>query len=330
MTIRLGLVAASRIAQGAVVGPARVVDGIEVTAVAARSADTAAAAAGRWGIPRWYEGYEALLAADDVDAVYIGTPAALHRPWAVAALEAGKHVLCEKPLAANAEDARTILAASRARPHLVAMEAMHWRHHPIVETLRSLGPGIGTLRTIDAQFLVRSIPTTDIRWELSLGGGAMMDIGIYPVSWVRWWMGTEPVVESAEALQVVDRVDGDLVARLGFASSPVVATVRGSMVDSSDAGHRSWFTLTGETGRIHVTQLVAPQHGATIVVENDGASRSVDVPDGVTYVEQLDRFRRAIEDGSPVVTDVADGVRTMEAIDAIYEEAGLGVRPTSP
>src|SRR5690606_24856580 len=130
--------AASRIAESAVLAEVVHVDGVEVTAVAARDIDRARATADRWDIPFAYGSYAELIRSDRVDAIYIGTPAALHREWAVAAIAAGKHVLCEKPLAANAADAQHIADAAAESPHLVVMEAFHWRYHPCARQIRDI------------------------------------------------------------------------------------------------------------------------------------------------------------------------------------------------
>ncbi len=153
MTIRLGLVAASRIAKAAVIAPLAEVDGVELAAVGARDLERARAAADEWGASHAFGSYAELIGSDEVDAVYIGTPASLHRAWAVAAIEAGKHVLCEKPFAANADDARLIADAARSGD-VVVMEAFHWRYHPYAQLIRdTLDSGVlGRIDRIESAF----------------------------------------------------------------------------------------------------------------------------------------------------------------------------------
>ncbi|MDH3293120.1 MAG: Gfo/Idh/MocA family oxidoreductase, partial [Acidimicrobiia bacterium] len=183
--------AASRIATKAVVEPVALIEGVVIGAVAARSAERAAEAAHRWGVARSFGSYEELVASD-VDAVYIGTPAALHRPWAVASLEAGKHLLCEKPLASNADDAQVIAdaAANAAGRGVVAMEAFHWRYHPYVEQIRSVleSGDLGEVERVTTRFDIQNghIGRDDIRWNLTIGGGALMDLGCYNIQWLRF------------------------------------------------------------------------------------------------------------------------------------------------
>ena len=205
MTVRLGILGAARIPVPAIIDVRHLVPDVEVVAVAARDLGRAASAATAWNVPQAYGSYEELLADADIDAVYIATPSALHRPWTVAALEAGKHVLCEKPFASNGPDARTMVDAAE-RTGLVLMEALHWRYHPMAAQMRSIldGGTLGRIERVDASFEVSAsfIPETDIRYDLALGGGAMMDIGVYPASWVRWIGIGEPRLGCGLPLEV--------------------------------------------------------------------------------------------------------------------------------
>lgn len=329
MTLRLGLIAASRIADEAVVEPARKVDGVEIVAVAARDDDRARAAADRWGLGTWYGSYEALLADRDVDAVYVATPAAMHREWTLAALDAGKHVLVEKPMAANAADARIMLDASH-ESDLVVMEAFHWRYHPLVEQMvKILDSGeIGEVHRVEAGFVVSGdrIPRHDIRWDLTLGGGAMMDLGIYPAGWVWWAMGERPKVTTATAVCPVPDVDGRLDAELEWASG-VSGSIVCSMIEPE--GFRAWLTMRGSKGTMQVDNPLAPQRGSEISVTTASGTVVEEVPTTATYFHQMEAFRDAIVDGRPFPTTVEAGWQMMGFIDSCYEAAGLSPRPSS-
>ncbi len=328
MTIRIGLIAASRIAGSAVVEPARSVPGVTVSAIAARDRGRAVEAADRWSIPQVFDSYAALIASDDVDAVYVGTPAALHREWAIVAIEAGKHVLCEKPFAANAGDAARIAEAA-ARSDVVVMEAFHWRYHPLVGQMRSiLDSGVlGQIERIDARFEVHvsAIPPTDIRWDLSIGGGAMMDIGCYPASWARWVMGSEPTVDRAVAVCPVPDVDGSMHAALSWPSG-VTGTIFGSMI-SDTPGHTASLEVVGTDATMFVDNPLAPQTGASLQVRTPDGVTDYPVLPGSTYEAQLVAFRDAVVFGAPFPTTAQDGVATMTLIDACYVAAGLSPRP---
>jgi predicted dehydrogenase len=327
MTVRLGVLAASRIAEQAVAQPAALVDGVDIAAVAARDLGRAREAADRWGAPHAHGSYRELVASPDVDAIYIATPATLHREWAVAAIDAGKHVLCEKPFAANADDARRIADAARARPDVVVMEAYHWRYHPYVAQMREiLDAGmLGGVVRIEAAFDVPGpeIPRDDIRWILELGGGSTMDLGCYPIQWVRWAAGADPEVVSAEADCPVPGVDGTLAAELRWASG-----VRGRISSSMEATtFAAWLRVEGTAGTMFARNPLAPQFGgATITVETADGTRTVEADTTTTYFHQLVAFRDAIVAGAPFPTTADDGVRTMAIIDACYRAAGLQPR----
>ncbi len=330
MTVRLGLVAASRIAVPAVVEPVADVDGVELVAVAARDLGRAQDSATEWGADRAYGSYEELIADPDVDAVYIGTPASLHREWAIAAIVAGKHVLCEKPFAANADDARLIADAARGAD-VVVMEAFHWRYHPYAAQMREvLDSGVlGRIDRIEAVFDIPGgrIARDDIRWDLPLGGGATMDLGCYPIQWVRFAAGADPDVVSAEAVCPVEGVDGSLVAELRWPSG-VTGSVGSSMIADGDQ-IVAYLKVTGERGSMLATNPLAPQNGgAAITVETTDGTQTHDVVTSATYFHQLVAFRDAIVDGAEFPTTADDGVRNMEIVDACYRAAGLDPRPT--
>ena len=330
MSIRLGLVAASRIAKPAVVDPAADVDGVELTAVAARDLGRAQEAAADWGIPHALGSYSELIHSDEVDAVYIGTPASLHRESAIEAIEAGKHVLCEKPFAANADDARRIADAARAGD-VVVMEAFHWRYHPYAAMFREvLESGVlGRLDRIEGVFDIPDgrIPRTDIRWDLALGGGATMDLGCYPIQWVRFAAGGDPDVVSAEAVCPVPGIDGSLVAELRWPSG-VTGSIGSSMIADTDSVV-AYLKVTGERGTMMVGNPLAPQGGgAVITVDTADGTQRYEGDRSSTYFHQLVAFRDAIVHGTPFPTTADDGVRNMEIVDACYRAAGLEPRPT--
>ena len=330
MTVRLGLVAASRIAKPAIIDPLPDVAGVELAAVAARDLDRAQSAADEWGAPLAFGSYEELMACGDVDAVYIGTPASLHREWAIAAIEAGKHVLCEKPFAANADDARLIADAARASD-VVVMEAFHWRYHPFAQQVRDvLDSGVlGRVDRIDAAFDIPDgkIGRDDIRWDVPLGGGATMDLGCYAIQWVRFDAESEPDVVSAEAVCPVEGIDGSLGAELRWPSG-VTGSVHSSMIADSESVE-AWLRVSGEHGTMIATNPLAPQHGNAMLVVDLGHriwQRPADTTS--TYFHQLVAFRDAIVDGAPFHTTADDGVLNMELVDACYRAAGLEPRPT--
>lgn len=328
--MRLGLLSVARITTNAVVAPAAEVDGVELAAVAARDGARARAAADEWGIDVAHDGYEALIADPSIDAVYIATPAALHRRWAIAALEAGKHVLCEKPIGANADDARAMVAAADAADRIL-MEAFHWRYHPFVAQVEALlaAGAVGAIERVEGVFELPDgvIGRGDIRWDLALGGGALMDLGCYAVQWLRWIVGDEPQVVSATAQCPVPGIDGALRAELAWPSG-VTGSMQCSMIAPA-AGRVASLTVTGADGELVVANPLAPQNGDTsITVEARGATTRHEVDRSASYHHQLVAFADAVATGRQPVTSGDDIVATMACIDACYRAAGLQPRPT--
>jgi predicted dehydrogenase len=259
-----------------------------------------------------------------VSAVYVGLPISLHRDWSIRALEAGKHVLCEKSFASNAGEAEEMASVARERG-LVIMDAFHYRYHPVFLRAKEIYDSgvLGTIRRIDAQFRIPVADPASIRNVYELGGGVTMDIGCYPISWARHITGEEPEVVGADAVVGPPNVDVCLEARLRFPSG-VVATVCGDMRVGVD--FVAELSVTGEAGTLTVRNPLVPQLGHRIVVDADG-KRTVETRDRrASYGYQLDAFIAAVEEGQPLFTDADDAVRQMRVIDRCYEAAGLPVR----
>src|ERR1700736_1762360 len=182
--LRIGTLGSSRISQPALIEPAASVPEVIVAAAAARDLARAEAYALRQGLEKAYGSYEELLADPDIDAVYNPLPNSLHGPWTLRAIAAGKHVLCEKPFASNADEAAQVADAAAASG-LVVMEAMHYRYHPLTRRLSELVAGLGPVRHIQCwtSFAIRD--PNDIRYDFDLGGGALMDGGCYAIDCLR-------------------------------------------------------------------------------------------------------------------------------------------------
>jgi len=323
--LRIGVLGAAKIVPPALLKPAMTSGDVEVAAIAARDPQRAAAFATKHGIPTVHRTYEALLADDSLDAVYIPLPNALHGLWTIAALDAGLHVLCEKPFTANADEAQLVADAAEASG-LVVMEAFHWRYHPLaarmVEIVRS--GELGELRHIEAVMCFPNFKRGDIRWQPELAGGAFMDAGCYTVHWARTLAGAEPEVVWASSLTrgygIDRRTEVDL-AFPGGASGYLLASMWSSSV------LRLSLRVDGTRGTLKVLNPIAPQYGSRMTVAVDGEKRRVKVAaDGSTYDYQLRAFVAAVRDGVPTLTPPAESVANMRVIDAAYRAAGLEPR----
>ncbi len=327
--LRIGILGAARIAPAAVVRPGRRLTGVEVVSVAARDPARARQFAERHRLPRTHDSYEALVADPAIDAVYIPLPTGLHGRWTLAAIEAGKHVLCEKPFAANAEEAAAV--AGRAQSgRTVVMEAFHYRYHPLTaRLLEILGSGeLGPLRHIEASMCFPLLRRGDIRYDLDLAGGALMDAGCYPVHLVRTLSGREPTVVSARARQASRGVDRAMRAELALGDG-ATATVRTSLLSTDLLGVSA--RVRGAEGELSVLNPFAPQVFHRLSVRTSRGHRVEHLTRQPSYEFQLQAFAFAVRHGGPVVTSAADAVCTMALIDDIYRAAGMAPRlPTPP
>ncbi len=325
--MRVGVLGASRIAPTAVIGPAARRDDVTVVAVAARDPDRAVAYADEHGIGRAESDYRSLVEADDVDLVYVGLPPSGHAEWSIAAVEAGRDVLCEKPFARNADEASAMVAAAERTGRLL-VEAFHWRYHPLAARIAELVPTLGPLRRAEATFAVGRMAPTDFRRVLHLGGGALMDLGCYAVHWCRTFVPGEPEVVSAQVEQDPDApgVDLELVGRLRFPDG-VEATVTAAMLR---AGVEARLTLEGEVGRLEVDNPLAPHRGHELRVEAEHGRHTEVVAGETTFDHQLAAAVGAVRDRSWLPTGGADAVANMVVIDALYRAAGLHPRGMEP
>ena len=322
-SLRIGILGASRVARYAVIRPARKVLRIAVDSIASRDAARARKFAQHFAVPRIHPTYDALLADPAIDAVYIGLPNALHAPWSIRALEAGKHVLCEKPLASNESEASAIADAA-LRANRVFMEGMHYRYHPLPARMRELAQQLGPLRSIDIWNCFPVLSRNDIRYQLALSGGALMDLGSYAVNLLRFLVPGEVDVAFAEARLRGEGIDRRMQATLRMQGG-VDAHMTCSMLSAMLV--RSEIRMHGERGTLRVVNPFAPHLFHRMTLRRDGVRTHERLPSGPTTFEyQLRAFAAAIDGDASVVTSAADGAATMRVIDDIYRKAGLPVR----
>ncbi|MGY4711356.1 Gfo/Idh/MocA family protein [Mycolicibacterium sp. CBM1] len=325
--LRIGILGAATIAPAAVIKPARDNPEVVVASVAARDVARARAFAANHGIARVDDSYEALIAAPDIDAIYNPLPNGLHGKWTRAAIEAGKHVLCEKPFTANAAEAREI-AELAARSDRVVMEAFHYRYHPLssraVEIIAS--GELGSLQRVDVAFCFPLPKFSDIRYNYALAGGATMDAGCYAVHMMRTFGGETPEVVSAQAKLRDRRIDRAMTAQLRFPAGHT-GRLRCSMW-STDLLRIS-LRVTGDRGELYALNPLVPHLFHRVSVRSGSGKRVERFPRRPTYAYQLDAFAAAVLRGEQVHTTPDDAIETMTVIDSIYRAAGLPIRQPS-
>jgi len=320
-TLRIGTLGAATITPMALTKPARKVGGVSVEAVAARDPDRARSFARKQGIPSVHESYQGLLDDPEIDAIYNPLPNSLHCEWTLRALEAGKHVLCEKPLASNADEARRMADAAE-KSGRVLMEAFHWRYHPLAQRMREVveSGALGEIRHIETSMCVPMIIPGNIRYRYELGGGAMMDVGAYAVNILRFLARAEPTVYRARAKLSSPQVDRWATADFDFddgRTGRITCSLFSTRLLSMSA------KVIGEQGELRVLNPVAPHYYHRLKIVTADRSTVEHVSGEATYVHQLRAFADAVADATPLECDAADSVANMAVIDAVYQAAGL-------
>ena len=326
--LRIGVLGAARITPYAMLAPARLNPDVVVVAVAARERSTAEVFANKHGIPRVHDSYSSLLADPDLDAIYNPLPNSLHGVWTMRALRAGKHVLCEKPLAANAEEAAA-MATTAQETGLVLMEAFHTLYHPLAARMKAIVASgeLGTIRHVEAHFCTLLRRRNDIRLDYPLGGGATMDLGCYTIRLLRFLTGCEPQVMHAEATCYRPHIDRKMVADFLF-PLPTGETVTGTMRCAFWSRHLIRITakVVGEQGELTVINPLLPHLFHLLMVKTGKGRRFERCPGESTYAYQLRAFVAAIQQRAPFPSSAVDAVANMRVIDAIYRAAGLELR----
>jgi predicted dehydrogenase len=323
--VRIGIVGAARIAPMALIKPARDCDDVSVAAVAARDVARARDFAMKHGIDTAYGSYDELIADPDLDAVYIPLPNGLHGRWIRAAIDAGKHVLCEKPFTANEAEAVDI-AERAATSDRVVMEAFHYRYHPLalrVEEIVASGE-LGKLQHVETAMCFPLPKFSDIRYNYALAGGATMDAGCYAIHMARiFGGGGTPEVVSAQAKLRGGQIDRAMIAELRY---PAGHTGRMHCSMWSTSLVEMSVRVIGEDGELRVFNPVLPQLYHRLTVRSANGKRVERFPRRASYSYQLNAFAGAVLRGEPVKTTPQDAVENMRVIDAVYRAAGLPLR----
>ena len=324
--IRIGILGAAAIVPAALTNPARGVHEAQILAIAARDPKRAYTLAKKHGISRVHQTYSALLHDQDIDAIYNPLPNSLHAEWTIKALRAGKHVLCEKPFASNAQEAEEMANAAREKG-LVLSEAFAYRYHPLTARVKEIVSSgeIGKVQHIDAQFCFLLPSPKNIRFNYDLAGGALMDCGCYPVSLIRYLAETEPTVEYAEARLFAPQVDRRMVADLSF---PDGRTAHLECDMLSPRLFRSSLKVEGSEGKLEVINPYHPHWFNRLKVQGRKGPYTERASNENVYALQLRAFVKAIRGEKKLNTNPSDAVGNMRLIDAIYEKAGLQKRGT--
>ncbi len=323
-TVRWGILSTARHGEKTMLPAFRQARETEVVAIASRDVERARAYAQQHGIPVSYGSYEALLDDPNIDAIYIPLPNNMHKEWAIKAAQAGKHVLCEKPIALNATEAEEMVAAFAEAGRVLA-ETFQWRHHPQAHAVRELieDGTIGEVRFIDAGFSFLIAREDDIRLDPALGGGSLYDVGCYPVSLARFMVQDEPLAVTAQAHWTERGVDDRMAATLEFPNGVLAHINCGFSLPL-----RRYYEVVGSLGSLYVNRAYNPIGDRSSEIVRYGDDRmmieTVQLEPANSYTLMVEDFNRAVTGEAPPRFPAEDAVKNMRVIDALYRSAREG------
>ncbi|WFS63182.1 Gfo/Idh/MocA family oxidoreductase [Pseudodesulfovibrio thermohalotolerans] len=324
-TVRIGVLSTAKIGRTKVIPGMRQASNCEVTAIASRDEDRARRAALELNIPKAYGSYEDLLGDPDIDAVYIPLPNHLHTPWAKAALEAGKHVLCEKPVALTSDEAQTLLDAAAEHPKLKIMEAFMYRFHPQwIKTAELVRSGaIGETTAIQSFFSYYNDDPANIRNMADIGGGGLMDIGCYSISLSRLIFDSEP-----ERVAGFSDIDPEFNTDRLFSGMMDFGGRISSFTCSTQLTPYQQVDIFGTTGRIQIPiPFNAPPDRPCIILLQDDAAGVIETITFDAYDQyaiQAELFAEAILENTDVPTPLSDAFDNMHVLETLARSARLG------
>lgn len=321
--LKWGLISTARINR-AVIKPLRESVRNELVAVASRSHEKALEYAAEWEIPQAYGSYQAMLDMPEIDVVYNSLPNSLHSEWTVKALKAGKHVLCEKPLATTLEEVEQMRAAMNETGNHLA-EAFMYRHHPQTIKVKELVDSgvLGKVRLIKGDFTFNIKNEGDVRLDPELGGGSIWDVGCYPISYARYIVGEEPQEVFGWQLTGKYGVDEVFTGQMRFA---------GDVFAQFDSGfrspYRSRIEIVGSEASMVINHPFNPGLDVELLIDKDGEIESFPIPPQELYIGEVEDMADVILTGSTPRVSLEDSRSNIELILALLRSAELG-RPVS-
>ncbi len=329
--LRLGIMGTAKVAKFSILDSLPHVPEVNVLGISARDQSRAQQYADKFHIPRVYNNYQTMLEDKEIDAIYLPLTNAFHYQWLVKSIEAGKHVLCEKPLVCNAEDGLKIQALLQQNPNVFVTEAFAYRHHPVMRRVAELVPLLGPIKRIEASYCMPVVFKSWNVYQYALAGGAMMDTGVYTVNMARHiahiayngGADVEPRVAQAECL--IHKPDKN-IDRATKAKLMWDCGIEGQIHTSiwSATVLKSSLKVVGENGYVHVLNPILPQFWHRIISEIQGKKMSEKLHAESTFIYQLRNFARDIRAGK--AADISDAIKNMQVVDAIYQKLGMPLR----
>jgi predicted dehydrogenase len=314
-----GLLSTARI-NSALIPPLKASKRNQLTAVASRTKDAADAYAREWKIPRAYGSYESLLADPEIDVIYISLPNRLHAEWTIKAVQAGKHVLCEKPLALNVEEVDAVQETARKYGRVVA-EAFMYRHHPQTLKVQELvkNGSLGSLKMIRGSFSFLLSRKGDVRLDPDLGGGSIWDLGCYPISYARAVVGGDPLEVFGWQVTGPTGIDETFVGQMQFADDILV------QFDSSFAiPFHAFMEIVGSEGTLNIPRPFKPEMDEKLYLTREDNTETIKVKGQELYIGEVEDMADAILLGKESRISLADSRGNVATITALLESARTG------
>ena len=318
--INWGLLSTARINRS-VIPALRASKRSNLLAVASRSQESANEFASKWKIPRTHSSYEALLADPEIDVIYIPLPNHLHAEWTIKAFEAGKHVMCEKPIALNVDDVDAIAAAAKKHGRVVA-EAFMYRHHPQTLKAQELiqSGALGTLKLLRGSFTYVMTREGNIRSDPTMGGGSIWDVGCYPISYMRTVVGAEPLEVFGWQVIGPTRIDDSFFGQLRFADD-----VYGQFDSSFVMPSRDYMEFVGSDATLTVPKPYKPYFDEKIFLVRDGKTEPIRIKGQELYLGEVEDMVDAILLGKAPRISLEDSRANIGVITALLESARANV-----
>ena len=314
-----GIMGTARINRS-LIPPLRLSQRNQLLAIASRDAARARTYADERNIPKSYGSYEDLLADEKIDVVYIPLPNKFHATWAIKAAQAGKHVLCEKPLALTVEEVDRMTEAA-AKSGTILMEAFMYRFHARTLKIKSMieAGEIGDIHIVKGGFTFPLDREGDVRWNDELGGGSLWDVGCYPLNFSRYITGVEPSSVFGSSLKSESGVDISFTAQLHFP---------GDITAQFDCGFRTQFRMyvavIGSKGCAYLPMAFKPGQRSYINLSKGNDAHRVAVDGNLLYLDEVEEMASCILEGRQPILSLADSRNNVAAIQALYKSAALG------
>lgn len=322
----VGLLGSARVSLYALIEPSRTLPDLQVAMVGSSDPERAFRFAAAHDIPRWGS-YDDVIDHPEIEAVYVALPTALHAAWSMKALARGKSVLCEKPLACNAEEARRGLEVAR-RSTGVYLEALHWFRHPVADRVRALVAAneLGPIHHVETRFMIpRSrLREDDFRMDRARGGGVLLDAGYYGVSMLRLVLGEPTGVLCVSRSLVAPEVDGAIDVTLEFPHGATGRVIASNQIPGEELDVCA--RLVGEQGTAEITNPFLPDRGCRLTIAGRHGQRSEQLDSRSSYWFQARRLASDVRGGPADFDSLHQAIGNLAVVDTIYRAAGLRPR----